>query len=115
MSYWTKAQQHRASAICGFDGHAIEPDQPVYVMDWGGQVRYRCEVHAPAQAAGAHDSPVAPEPVRNLRQEVIPANPELREEFHAILAKGGGIKGHKGPRPYSEVAHLEVNRTGGDE
>lgn len=110
MSRWSLAGK---GVTCGYDGAVI----PEGSLVWTRLRLRRCEQHAPRAYDPADLERPVVAPVRNLRQEVIPINPELREEFHEILRKGGGIKGRtrSAVKPFAEVAEdPAVARSGAD-
>lgn len=113
---WTAANGHESCGVCG---RRLERDEPMAVLalrmrrcapclspltpDWDA-------VYAEIEARRAQRTG---EPTVNVRQSFGRLN---ESDFHRILRDGGGIRGRKRPRPFSEVAaDLPVVRSGGGE
>lgn len=116
---WSAAP--KGGRTCGSCGERIPEGSPIWTHSVTSIIR--CQAHAPCSLDREQYNrsrcrqKAADVPVRNLRQEVIPPNPALRDEFHTILRKGGGIKG--GPKsrlkPFRDVADdPKVARSGGE-
>ncbi len=113
---WTAAYGHESCPACG---HRFVRDEPMALLtsrrlkrcapcvspdpvDWDA-------VHAVTEQRRAQRTG---EPVGNVREQFEHVTPGSLNE----VLKNYGIKGVRRSkvRPYSEVAHLETNRTGGD-